>query len=65
MATGNHVRTYPNNRQPDIHPGGSPIVMNGTGGGKNNLIRYDNDGMSLISWTRSACAALSTARASP
>ena len=43
-ATGNQVASYPNNSQPDIHPSGSPLVMNGTGGGKNNLMRYDSDG---------------------
>ena len=43
-ATGNQVASYPNNSQPDIHPNGSRIVMNGTGGGKNNLMRYDPDG---------------------
>jgi len=43
-GTGQNIGTYTNSGQPDIHPNGSPFVMNGTGGGKNNLMRYDSDG---------------------
>jgi hypothetical protein len=43
-GTGQNIWIYANGRQPDIHPDGSRIIMNGTGGGKNNLMRYDPDG---------------------
>ncbi|RME50270.1 MAG: hypothetical protein D6790_21455, partial [Caldilineae bacterium] len=43
-ATGQHIATYPYSSQPDFHPNWDRLVVNGVGGGKNNLMRYDADG---------------------